>query len=43
LKKAGLLPPLNIATMSKYEVSKAIDALVNGEMPAEPVEAEAPF
>jgi hypothetical protein len=43
LKKAGLLPPLNIATMSKYEVSKAIDALVNGEVPAEPVEAEAPF
>ena len=43
LKKAGLLPPLNIATMSKYEVSKAIDALVNGEMPAEPVEAEVPF
>ena len=43
LKKAGLLPPLNIASMSKYEVSKAIDALVNGEMPAEPVEAEVPF
>jgi hypothetical protein len=43
LKKAGLLPPLNIATMSKFEVSKAIEALVNGEVPAEPVEAEEPF
>jgi deoxycytidylate deaminase len=43
LKKAGLLPPLNIATMSKFEVSKAIEALVNGEVPAEPVEQEEPF
>jgi len=43
LKKAGLLPPLNIATMSKFEVSKAIEALVNGETPAQPVEAEEPF
>jgi hypothetical protein len=43
LKKAGLLPPLNIATMSKFEISKAIDALVNGEVPAEPVEQEEPF
>jgi len=43
LKKAGLLPPLNIATMSKFEVSKAIDALVNGETPAEPLEQEEPF
>ena len=43
LKKAGLLPPLNIASMSKYEVSKAIEALVNGETPAEPLEAEEPF
>jgi len=43
LKKAGLLPPLNIATMSKYEVSKAIEALINGEVPAEPLEAEEPF
>ena len=43
LKKAGLLPPLNIATMSKFEVSKAIEALVNGETPAEPLEQEEPF
>jgi hypothetical protein len=43
LKKAGLLPPLNIAAMSKYEVSKAIDALMNGEAPAGPVEQEEPF
>ena len=25
LKKKGLLPPLNIGIMSKFEVSKAID------------------
>lgn len=31
LKKAGKLPPLNIGTMTKFEVSKAIDALKNGE------------
>ena len=31
LKKAGKLPPLNIGTMSKFEVSKAIDALKNNE------------
>ena len=31
LKKKGLLPPLNIGTMTKFEVSKAIDALKNGE------------
>ncbi len=31
LKKAGKLPPLNIDRMSKFEVSKAIDALVNKE------------
>jgi hypothetical protein len=29
--------------MSKFEVSKAIEALVNGEVPAEPLEAEEPF
>jgi hypothetical protein len=34
LKKAGKLPPHNIGTMSKFEVSKAIDALKNGEEPA---------
>tara|TARA_R110000822_G_scaffold59189_1_gene147780 strand:- start:1824 stop:2357 length:534 start_codon:yes stop_codon:yes gene_type:complete len=34
LKKKGLLPPTNIGTMSKFEVSKAIDALKNGEEPA---------
>lgn len=31
LKKAGKLPPLNINTMSKNEVSRAIDALKNPE------------
>ena len=33
LKKAGKLPPHNIGTMSKFDVSKAIDALKNGEEP----------
>ncbi len=32
LKKAGTLPPHNIGTMSKFEVSQAIDALKNGEV-----------
>ena len=32
LKKAGKLPPHNIGTMSKFEVSKAIDALKNGDV-----------
>ena len=43
LKKAGLLPPTNIGTMTKFEVSKAIDVLKNGgqltpqyETPEEP-------
>ena len=34
LKKAGLLPPTNIGTMTKFEVSKAIDVLKNGGQPA---------
>ena len=34
LKKAGKLPPTNIGTMSKFEVSKAIDSLKSGEQPA---------
>ena len=33
LKKAGLLPPTNIGTMTKFEVSKAIDVLKNGGQP----------
>ena len=32
LKKAGKLPPHNIGTMTKFEVSKAIDALKNGDV-----------
>jgi hypothetical protein len=32
LKKAGRLPPHNIGTMTKFEVSKAIDALKNGDV-----------
>ena len=39
LKKKGLLPPTNIGSMSKYEVSKAIDALKNGEAQAPQYEA----
>ena len=34
LKKAGKLPPHNIGTMTKFEVSKAIDALKNGDVEA---------
>ena len=34
LKKKGLLPPHNIGTMTKFEVSKAIDALKNGNVEA---------
>lgn len=34
LKKAGLLPPTNIGTMTKFEVSKAIDVLKNNGQPA---------
>jgi hypothetical protein len=32
LKKAGKLPPQNINTMTKFEVSKAIDALKGGDV-----------
>jgi hypothetical protein len=32
LKKAGKLPPQNIGTMTKFEVSKAIDALKGGDV-----------
>ena len=32
LKKAGKLPPTNIGTMTKFEVSKAIDALKGGDI-----------
>jgi len=34
LKRKGLLPPLNIGTMDKFEVSKAIESLMNNETPA---------
>lgn len=36
LKRAGKLPPSNIGTMDKFQVSKAIDALKSGQEP-EPI------
>ena len=44
LKKVGKLPPSNLASMTKYEVSKAIDSLVNGDATPEPQDIpEEPF
>ena len=44
LKKVGKLPPSNLASMTKYEVSKAIDGLVNGDATPEPQDIpEEPF
>jgi hypothetical protein len=44
LKEAGKLPPVNIADMDKFEVSRAIEALKAGEQPEEiPLPEEEPF
>ena len=43
LKEAGMLPPVNIAEMDKFEVSRAIEALKAGEQPAEELPPEEPF
>jgi len=44
LKEAGQLPPVNIAEMDKFEVSRAIEALKAGEQPEEiPLPDEEPF
>ena len=44
LKKVGKLPPSNLASMTKYEVSKAIDSLMNGDATPEPQDIpEDPF
>jgi hypothetical protein len=44
LKEAGKLPPLNIDSMDKFEVSRAIEALKAGEQPEEtPLPDEEPF
>ena len=44
LKKAGLLPPTNIGTMTKFEVSKAIDVLKNsGQLTPQYDTPEEPF
>jgi len=38
------LPPLNLASMTKYEISKAIDGLMNGGATPEPQDIpEEPF
>ena len=44
LKEQGKLPPVNIADMDKYEVSRAIEALKAGEQPEIiPLPEEEPF
>lgn len=43
LKKIGKLPPLNIDSMDKFQISKAIEALVNGHAPAPEQEPEEAF
>jgi hypothetical protein len=43
LKDQGKLPPVNIADMDKFEVSRAIEALKAGEQPAEELPPEEPF
>ena len=44
LKDAGKLPPLNLDSMDKYEVSRAIEALKNGAEPElPPLSDEEPF
>lgn len=44
LKDAGKVPPVNIAEMDKFEVSRAIEALKAGEQPEEiPLPDEEPF
>ena len=44
LKEAGMLPPVNIADMDKFEVSRAIEALKAGDQPEEiPMPEEEPF
>jgi hypothetical protein len=44
LKEQGKLPPVNIAEMDKFEVSRAIEALKAGEAPEEiPLPDEEPF
>jgi hypothetical protein len=43
LKESGKLPPLNLAQMDKFEVSKAIEALKNNEPEEIPLPEEEPF
>ena len=43
LKDIGKLPPANIASMDKFEVSRAIEALKAGEAPAVELPEEEPF
>jgi hypothetical protein len=43
LKEAGKLPPLDLASMDKFQVSKAIEALKNNEPEEIPLPEEEPF
>lgn len=43
LKDQGKLPPANLASLDKFEVSRMIEALKNGEQPADELSPEEPF
>ena len=43
LKEAGKLPPLDLSSMDKFQVSKAIEALKNNEPEKIPLPEEEPF
>jgi len=43
LKEAGKLPPLDLPSMDKFQVSKAIEALKNNEPEEVPLPEEEPF
>jgi hypothetical protein len=43
LKEAGKLPPLDLPSMDKFQVSKAIEALKNNEPEEIPLPEEEPF
>lgn len=43
LKDQGKLPPANLASLDKFEVSRMIEALKAGEQPADDLPPEEPF
>lgn len=43
LKEQGKLPPANPASLDKFEVSRMIEALKNGDQPADDLPPEEPF